>query len=217
MFKKIATTVALTIGLASAQSWTDYTGYCPDFYGDKPSDFQAQANQYFPKKDEMTLNDPSLHEMYFEYDPTPKSKRDKTPKDASIKCMYFKTQGDEETSKISPRYCLDDDAKEKADKGALATVPNTTIPLWNVKKITSRVVDRKGIVDMTFHMRYTNFSDPTGYYTQDRVNAILTSEEVQAKINSGELPDGNAEDFDLRELFIIAAAGPQFLKWDQEL
>lgn len=162
----------------------------------------------------MTLNDRSLHEMIFEYDPTPKSKKDKTPKDPSIKCFYFKTQGDEETRKESPRFCLDEAAKEKGEKGQLASLPNTTIPLWNVKKITTQLVDRKGIVDISFHMRYTNFSDPKGYYTEDRVNQILTSEEVQNKINSGELPDGTAEDFDLRELFIIAAAGPQFLQWD---
>lgn len=41
------------------------------------------------------------------------------------------------------------------------------IPLWNVKKIGTTVVKEKGIVDMTFTMRYTNFSSVAGRNNQE--------------------------------------------------
>jgi len=46
------------------------------------------------------------------------------------------------------------------------------IPLWNVAKIGTTVVKEKGIVDMTFTMRYTNFSTAKN----DTGNTTLTDE-----------------------------------------
>ena len=48
---------------------------------------------------------------------------------------------------------------------------NLTVPLWNVKKIETTVdKDETQIVEMRFHMRYNNFSDPKGYYKYDPEN-----------------------------------------------
>ena len=91
MFKKIATTLAATVGVASTQSWTDYAGLCPDYY-EKATDFKSPANTWYPKEESISLDDPSLHELVLEFDDAkPKKKSDKV--DLSIKCMYFLTQG----------------------------------------------------------------------------------------------------------------------------
>lgn len=168
MFKKIATTLAATaLGVASAQSWTDAAGLCPDFYETgKSSKYAEPADKgYYPKKELISIDDPSLHEIVFEYDTTTKRKK---LVDASIKCMSFFTQGGEETRKQSERFCVED----KYKTAPLAV--NYTIPLWNVKKIETNVVEDLGIVDMTFTMRYTNFSNATDSYYKDE-DKIFTS------------------------------------------
>lgn len=103
--------------------------------------------------------------MVMEFDP--KSKDDKVL-DPTIKCLYFITQGDELTQKQSDRWCVDEKAKKAADEGKLTPKSDaTTIPLWNVKRIDTTVLDDNGIIDMTFTMRYTNFSTSVGYYSDD--------------------------------------------------
>jgi len=58
-----------------------------------------------------------------------------------MKCMYFVTQGGDETREVSERFCVDDKAKksaleiDKKTKKAKGFPKNETIPLWNVKKI----------------------------------------------------------------------------------
>lgn len=66
MFKKIATTIAATVGVASAQSWTDTAGLCPEFY-DAAKDFKTPANAWYPKEESISLDDPSLHELVLEF------------------------------------------------------------------------------------------------------------------------------------------------------
>ena len=158
---KIATTLAATVGLASAQSWTDSAGLCPAYYADPKKNFEA-ADGFYPKEESISIDDLSLHEMVMEFDPT--QKNDKIV-DPTIKCLYFLTQGDELKQKQSDRWCVDDNAKKLADDEKLASSKDTTIPLWNVKRIDTNVLDDNGIVDMTFTMRYTNFSTSEGYYT----------------------------------------------------
>lgn len=141
MFKKIATTLAATaLGVSSAQSWTDAAGLCPNFYEDGKSKFDAPTSiGYYPKKDAITLDDPSLHELVLEFDDKPPKKG--AEGDASIKCMYFVTQGGDETREVSERFCVNEDAKKKAEvkdkktKKVIGFPKNVTIPLWNVKRI----------------------------------------------------------------------------------
>jgi hypothetical protein len=82
--------------------------------------------------------------------------------------MYFATTpvpGYER--EFSERFCI-----LKKDKGTFdgiagadpKKVVNVTIPLWNVKKIETTVLDETGIQDITFTMRYTNFTSPDKYY-----------------------------------------------------
>lgn len=80
--------------------------------------------------------------------------------------MYFLTQGNEETRKKSDRWCVDAASKKKFDEEdpKKPFIKNETIPLWNVKRIETNVADDNGIVDMSFTMRYTNITDPDGYY-----------------------------------------------------
>jgi hypothetical protein len=90
---KIATTLAATVGLASAQSWTDSAGLCPALDAETKKSFEA-ADGFYPKEESISINDLSLHEMVMEFDPT--SKDDKLV-DPTIKCLYFLTQGDDVT------------------------------------------------------------------------------------------------------------------------
>ena len=73
MFKKIATTIAATVGVASAQSWTDTAGLCPEFY-DAAKDFKTPPNAWYPKQESISLDDPSLHELVLEFDDTVQKK-----------------------------------------------------------------------------------------------------------------------------------------------
>jgi hypothetical protein len=81
--------------------------------------------------------------------------------------MYFVTTPTKEHEKeFSERFCIDDATKTKFDgNDGVKDVKNVTIPLWNVKRIETNVLDVEGVTDMTFHRRYTNFSTPDGYYT----------------------------------------------------
>jgi len=84
--------------------------------------------------------------------------------------MYFVTTPTPGYEKeFSERFCIDAKTKTDFDKedGAEGKVKNVTIPLWNVKRIETNVLDEGGITDMTFHRRYTNFSTPEGYYTAE--------------------------------------------------
>lgn len=74
MFKKIATTIAATVGVASAQSWSDAAGFCPDHYANPAKDFKTPANTWYPKEESISLDDPSLHELVLEFDDTKQKK-----------------------------------------------------------------------------------------------------------------------------------------------
>jgi hypothetical protein len=56
MLFKIATTLAATVGIASAQSWTDAAGLCPKAYpeGKVAKDWDANA-AFYPKEDKLSL------------------------------------------------------------------------------------------------------------------------------------------------------------------
>lgn len=87
--------------------------------------------------------------------------------DGPVQCLYFKTIVDEKTdgkAKQSDRYCISDKAQKDGDAGKLNSDKTTTVPLWNVKSITTEIHDTNGIVSMNFKMRYTNTSDPNGFY-----------------------------------------------------
>jgi len=70
-------------------------------------------------------------------------------------------------------------------------------------------VDGAGIVDMTFTMRYTNFTTSTGYYTDEEKN--VNSDTVRDLIDKGKLPAGADTDFDLRT--VIYTKHPEVLTW----
>jgi len=74
MFKKIATTIAATVGVASAQSWSDAAGLCPEYYANPAKDFKTPANTWYPKEESISLDDPSLHELVLEFDDTKQKK-----------------------------------------------------------------------------------------------------------------------------------------------
>lgn len=101
--------------------------------------------------------------MVFEFD---KSAKDDDEKNTAV-CFYFTTQNIPGIPpQTSPRYCPDDKNKEKSEKGDFAE-GRVTIPLWNVKRITTNILEPEQITDISFHMRYTNTSDPAGYYKWD--------------------------------------------------
>lgn len=66
-----------------------------------------------------------------------------------------------------------------------------------------------GIVDMTFTMRYTNFTTTTGYYTTE--DKTVDSDTVRDLIDEGKLPQGADTDFDLRT--VIFTKHPEVLTW----
>jgi hypothetical protein len=161
MLFKIATTLAATMGVTSAQSWSDTAGLCPKAYAKEPKDWEENAS-FYPKKEEISLESPSLQDLVMEFDPKTVEAK------PYAKCMYFATTpvpGYER--EFSERFCI-----LKKDKGTFdgiagadpKKVVNVTIPLWNVKKIETTVLDETGIQDITFTMRYTNFTSPDKYY-----------------------------------------------------
>jgi hypothetical protein len=178
------------VAVASAQSWTDSAGFCPGYFEDVKkysSAVDAEKDTFYPKKEEISLDDDSLHELVFEYDGT-KDAKGKTFKKSSknwtpvlkLKCLYFQTAGDEEVREKSDRICAtkkDKETGDKKDKDPKAGWDtNVTIPLWNVKRIETNV-EESSILDMTFIMRYTNFSDPNGgyYKHEDKDSKFWTS------------------------------------------
>lgn len=204
MFSKIATTIAATVAVASAQSWTDSAGFCPSYFEDDKkynSAIDAEKDIFYPRKDEMSLDDESLHELVLEFDDsldangkkkTSKNKKTWTPA-LNLRCIYFQTAGDEEVREKSERICATKKDKETGDKRdtdpEAGWTANEAIPLWNVKRIETNV-EESSIVDMTFIMRYTNFSNPNGgYYADEARDAELwTSPEIQQLIADGKIP-----------------------------
>jgi len=91
--------------------------------------------------------------------------------------MYFATTPVPGYEKeFSERFCINTKDKKTYDDNAGdgSKVKNLTIPLWNVKRIDTNVLEDGGITDMTFTMRYTNISSPVGYYTEaDAANVDL--------------------------------------------
>lgn len=57
MIKTLGIALA-SLGLASAQSWTDPAGVCPKVM-ERPDDFK-EPNTYYPKEEDITLDNPSL-------------------------------------------------------------------------------------------------------------------------------------------------------------
>ena len=212
MFKTIATTLAAAVGVANAQSWTDPAGFCPSSYKDEVEYNKAIAldkYQYFPKQDKKyddPQKKPSLDSVVFEFD----------KKDKVAKCMYFWTQGlDGKPQEQSERFCVDAAAKEIGDQlTATGKTPKgdkyeagPKIPLWNVAKIGTTVVKEKGIVDMTFTMRYTNFSSVAGNEKEE----IKTK--IQQLIDAGELPEETSPDYDWR--VFLSAKVPDVLSYSE--
>jgi len=177
MLFKIATTLAATVGVTSAQSWSDTAGLCPKAYAKEPKDWEENA-AFYPKKEEISLESPSLQDLVMEFVSKPSKDDPDVLDDPYAKCMYFVTTpvpGYER--EFSDRFCIDVNAKKTFDKfaGVEKGVKNLTIPLWNVKRIDTTVLEDTGIQDMTFTMRYTNFSTPDGYYTADDVSNGITN------------------------------------------
>lgn len=157
----------------------------------------------------ISNNDPSLHELVLEFDDKPVKKK----VDASIKCMYFVTQGDIDTRIQSDRWCVDADSKVLGDEKGFPK--SERIPLWNVKRIDTNVVE-EGIVDMTFVMRYTNFTSTVGYYTAEEKDIASNANKkiISDAISAGQLPEESRETYDLKT--VIFNKHPEVLKWDSD-
>jgi len=88
----------------------------------------------------------------------------------AAQCFYFTTQDiPGKVTEQSKRYCVSKKAEEIGNKlnskFKNGYESSERIPLWNVKRIeTNVVIEGQVVVDMFFHMRYNNFTDPKGYF-----------------------------------------------------
>lgn len=100
--------------------------------------------------------------MVFEFDDDEKK--------GAAQCFYFTTQViPGKATEQSKRFCVNKAAEDKGNDPKKGYTSVERIPLWNVKKIeTNVVIEGQLVVDMFFHMRYNNVTDPKGYFQYDQ-------------------------------------------------